>query len=485
MASPNAFLQNFATTPKPTPTAPSTSNQFLNTYATSNAPKAPAAPSYFTPQSQNALNTFTAGVKAADPAQNIKAPTTTLTPAQQTTQPTKASTTVATPYTNTTATPQAPAAPAQQPGQTAAGFNPYTANNGLYGQLVTGLANRATASPEYTKAQADYQEAVRNLNAIKNKEAETKQAIGSQPIDYRFQQGRQGLAQQFYAEKENAAAQAVTQAQNAMNYANQQQQLQQGALGAALGYAAPVQVSPGNYLQSPLGGGAGSAAEGQQQGIEAATNWAKAQQNMQQGANYQGVAQDLSNALQVMEPIGQNLTSFMSKTGLNPATAPLINQQISKIDAQQYPDVVATMNAATNEIRSFAIQILGSQSGANPTDVTESVNSFDFSNFTPLQLSNFLDNLEKLGQLRLSQAQSASQAGYGANTQVGATAQGKTATPGGEFNTGGKVPATDMQNLLKSFGGAGLNVGQAAASTFNSQAGAFIGGGIAEKVLGL
>lgn len=209
------------------------------------------------------------------------------------------------------------------------------------------------------------------------------------------------------------------------------------------------------------------------------------EQNLTQGKTYQGIAQELSNALQTMKPIGDKLVQFISTTGQNPATAPLVNEQISKINAQLYPAQVATLNAAVNDIRSYAIQILGSQSGANPVDVTSGVNSFDFSKFSAQDLSSFLGDLQNLGSTRLSQAQSAMSAGYGANNGGATPAAGMIATEGGAYNTGGMTPSSFQSNLGKALLGTVANVTSAAAKAAGGAVSAGVGGvigGAAERL---
>jgi len=225
------------------------------------------------------------------------------------------------------------------------------------------------------------------------------------------------------------------------------------------------------------------------------TTQAIATQNASQGATYQAQSQEISNALQTMAPITQTLSQFMSSNQLNPSGIPLANTQINKINSQTNPAAVATMNAAISDIRSYAIQILGAQSGANPTDVTNSVNSFDFSNFTPQQLQTFANNLSTLGQYRLSQAQSASSAGYGANQTSGAVnpAQGITATPGSALQTGGANLLNNIPAPAKLWLGGASSIGSDVLNSLGGLAGSVVSGaaggaaesGLASTVLGI
>lgn len=246
-----------------------------------------------------------------------------------------------------------------------------------------------------------------------------------------------------------------------------------------------TQVSPGNYLADSQGNAAGN---GQEAGIQAATNWAIAQQNLEQGKDYQGQAQSLSNALQTLAPVQQAITPYMSANALDSQGVPFVNQQINKINAQTNPAAYATMEAAISEARSYAIQLLGSQSGANPTDVTNSVNSYNFDNFTPAQLNTFLDNLNALGQYRLSQAQSASQAGYGANAQIGTPAEGMIATPGTPLESGGANGLNNLPDPVKALAGGLTNITSGVLDALGgatSDAAGAAAGATAASVLGL
>lgn len=369
-------------------------------------------------------------------------------------------------------------APVTPTGTTTGTPSPYSApNTGLYGQLITDQANRAKGNNEYDKAAADFQKAVADRNALKQSMDTELANIDLEPGTLHFQQGRKQVLSQLYAQKLADADARVTQAQQGMQYATSQYGAESTALQGAIGAAGQV-LQGGQYM--PFGGDGAT----MQAGIANATKWAIAQQNMAQGANYQGQAQELSNALQAMQPLGTKLTSFMTQAGLNPYETPILNQPVNTIDAQLHPEAVATMNAAMNDIRSYAIQILGSQSGANPTDVTAAVSSFDFSSMTPTQLTMLFRNLENMGMVRLSQAQSASQAGYNANlTGGGAAAQGMNAQDLGNFQSN-KTPSSDVNNALKILGGVAAPIVSNAAQGAANAAGNVLSG-LAARVLAL
>lgn len=298
--------------------------------------------------------------------------------------------------------------------------------------------------------------------------------------------GREGALAKQYAGQLDALATNVNTAQTAMSQAVAAYNAQTGAQNAVTTQTQPSNqftlVSPGNYLADSTGNAAGG---GQLTGIQNATKWAIAQQNISQGQDHQAAADNLSNAIQTMSPIGQKLTDFITATGQNPEFSPILNKKISEVNAQTNPAQVATLNAAVNDIRSYAIQILGSQSGANPTDVTNAVSSFDFGQFSAINLRDFLQDLNNLGMTRLQQQQSSSAASYNANlTGGGLPAQGITATDQGAFNTGTLKPAGVIMNALKGTTAVGVGIVDSAGNAISNVGGQIVGA-TAAHVLGI
>lgn len=123
-------------------------------------------------------------------------------------------------------TPVAPAAPAMP----------------TYAGLVQDLRNRANAGDKAV------QTATKNLGRFQQETADKLADIQSDAIPLEFQQGRAQVVQQASQVKEAALQTAVANA-----LAAQQQEL--GALEAAAGLAAPVQIAPGSTLAEPFAGG--------------------------------------------------------------------------------------------------------------------------------------------------------------------------------------------------------------------------------------
>lgn len=178
--------------------------------------------------------------------------------------------------------------PPQTPTQTPQPQPTYQApqNSGLYGQLTTGLANTqqspvgqaaaqgllnsAQSNPlESGKAYDVYNQAVQRLADLKQKKAQLEGNIETAGTDLNLQTGQEGVLNRVAASEIDAAQQAVNQAQQALGYGiqeqgqqqsgynsaltgtNNQQQLQQNALGTAAGLAAPIISSYGQANYNP------------------------------------------------------------------------------------------------------------------------------------------------------------------------------------------------------------------------------------------
>lgn len=114
--------------------------------------------------------------------------------------------------------PQAPQTPQQQ-------NQGYGVNQGLYGQLITGLANAPQNNQDVAQARA-------NLQNLQNEYAQQTGNIEANRGGLSLQSGQEGILNRLYATKEAAAQQALGSALTS-------QQLQQQALGQAAGLAAP------------------------------------------------------------------------------------------------------------------------------------------------------------------------------------------------------------------------------------------------------
>lgn len=153
--------------------------------------------------------------------------------------------------------------------------NSYTPNPGLYGQLVTGLANTSStqnpniggaiggllqnAQTNYGntgRAYDDYQKAVQNVANFKQQLAEKNKDIAKQGISLSSSRGQQANIGQAAASELDALQQAALQAQAGIGYQLTGNQQQQGALSSAGGLATGAQ----GLAQNALSGAAGLAA---------------------------------------------------------------------------------------------------------------------------------------------------------------------------------------------------------------------------------
>lgn len=138
-----------------------------------------------------------------------------------------------------------------------------------------------------------------------------------------------------------------------------------------------------------------------------------AQQNISQGQQYQGQAVQLATTLQQFDTIAPQVTKFLSDTGINNSTSPWVNKTIKDyISKNLSADNAQTIGAMFADLKTYTAQILGN-SGLNPTEVSDTVNSFDPSLLSPAQLQNFITNIRNLGQTRLAPLQQTATASYG------------------------------------------------------------------------
>lgn len=245
---------------------------------------------------------------------------------------------------------------------------PYSVNKGLYGQLVTGLANQGNS--QYQNAASSARDQLQNMSTDTNDidvarknlakqigiDTDAQAAIRSQAIPLEFQQGRSQVLQQAQQQKEaqlqgllgNLLTQRGQQQSglaSAAGIANSQQSQQQGALGSAAGFAAPQfpgytssQYNPVTNEYSTVGGGqygSGPAAVSNIQSIQDAQT---AKNNIQRDMpaidnQFSAIANYAQQAgLTGGSPI---LAGFKNRFGSNFATNPAVigfNQAISSLN---------------------------------------------------------------------------------------------------------------------------------------------------------
>ncbi len=267
---------------------------------------------------------------------------------------------------------------------------------GLIGQLI----KNAQMSPEEVGIR----------NALSQNQLQQATAVGNEqmmPETNAYQTGRTGIINQIAnAQQANIAAQAE-------NYAKQRE-VATSALNTALGYTKPITMQYGQALVNPTNAQDISNGQGYS-GVQGLTNLGIANTNIAQGQGYQRQAADLATTMNQIDQLTPALTSFMTANGLNSQDSPWINKSLNTYKSQNNnPANIASLNAMMGDLKTYTAQILGS-SGLTPTEVGETMASFDVGNLTPAQISAYVSNLRNMGQMRLQPLQQASQSSYGAN----------------------------------------------------------------------
>lgn len=275
--------------------------------------------------------------------------------------------------------PDNPGSQTPQPSPTPQSQN--TAPGILNTLMGTATNNPLTSGPAYQ----NYSTAVQNLQGVRNAAAQTAKDIGSQPIDYTFQQGRQGLAQQYYAQKETAAQQAVNQQQQALGYGIQEQQTQQSGLGTALQGALQTTQAPyGTPLYQP---GTGQFTSSQNVGGQNFNPQTVAQQ-------YAGL---VKNGQMSPEMAAQYMSSLYGGAGPTFLNQALTGQnQPSQSNPSQFNYNTASGNAAAQQYNTQT-------AGTAGTQAAQGVFNQSYQDYLNVQQS--VQNVDQFGQLLTSNMQ--------------------------------------------------------------------------------
>lgn len=358
---------------------------------------------------------------------------------QQPTQNVQGSSPTSSGYTNPDGTPVSNASPSQGFPNPQTGMNgqppapTYNANSGLFGQLVTGLAN----TPQNTQAVQDANALIANL---KNNFQQQNNQILTNSGNLTQAGGRQGLLQNQY---NTALSAAQTQLQNALT----SQQQQQDALYKAAGLVAPTLAGYNQQSFNPITGqfsGGGS--------LQDAVN--NIVQKIQSGQmTYDQATQALSgygqggiNALQQALPQGFNIAQSASLAGQQGTIQPayqyaksaLTNLQnaVSNLSSSQNTNIpiinqitqgvsttfgvgsqaVQAYKGAIAEARSAIQKVLASVSGGTPTDYVGQSNALLPDNATPNQIQAAIQTLDTLGQAKVNIYGNPGQAGTQSST---------------------------------------------------------------------
>lgn len=316
------------------------------------------------------------------------------------------------------AKPVTPAIPAQAP--------QYTPNNGLYGELITGLANR------YTQPSQDYQNAQKQAQDIlaQQKELDTNYAKQTYNIetgsgDLSLAGGLQGQLNRLAAAKSGALASQYAGATNLLGAANTQQQMQQGALGAAAGLAQPQGANALGFYDpvtkqfTPYGGGSnqsGAFGAGQVSG------------NVELGAQYSQM-----NAANTAAKGYENTinTYLRDNPQLNPSDVTAVNGIARWLYGQVGDPKYQTLANYINEYANTLAPILGA--GGSVTDYkTGLAQSLVNGRASGQNISEVLANISKAADDKLANMRSA---GTGGGVVAGGEAGYQPTTGGNTFGS--------------------------------------------------
>lgn len=326
-------------------------------------------------------------------------------------------------------------------------------------------------------------------------EKELRSRVGETQDKLALAQGQndvRSIPLEFKTGRANTLANLASQRTTALNSQIQSETAAREAalkgLTSAAGLMSPMQVSPGTAVYSPTGEpiiGMGAAADNyaQWQNQKAAIDT-----NAGLGSEYQKQAADLSKTLSQIDSLSPRLVQFLTENKLNEQGLPLYNQPIGVFMSQANPAARTSANAMLAELKTYTAQVLGS-SGLNPTEVSDTVNSFDFSQLSPSQMQVFVENLRAMAQSRLQPIQQTSAASYGANYNGAQPYMGNPADTSIPSVNTAMNPNAPTNPLAQAAVGIGIQSGDSILNFLKSVTGgiggAMIQGGLAKRVLGL
>lgn len=336
----------------------------------------------------------------------------------------------------------------------------YAPNNGLQGQLITGLANRANQpSPQYEEAYnkaQDINQQIAQLNADYGKQTSN---IEGSPIDLSLATGQQGILQRLFAAKQSALSGQYQGATNLMNAANTQQQLQQQALQQAGQLNAPVvsqygqqifnpaqgvptnnaggSLNPINNIQSlaqqvisgqlspqqayAMGGGVqnfegalNQEIQRQSSGFNTAQAQGKYEANQGAATTQGSQIQQYKSSLQQGRNLQAQFTDLLTQFGLNPQDLNMANRVIQAVANNISDPRYKVLNNYVNDIANTYSQIL-TPPGGTSTDTTRSIaTSMIDATMRGTSLIDVMKTLDQQAEAKIAGIPTAG--GYGSNS---------------------------------------------------------------------
>lgn len=301
-------------------------------------------------------------------------------------------------------------------------------DSGLYGKLVTELANRSNqSSPEYQAAQGEAQRVSEEQKKLAEDYAKKTNNIAGTAGFLTQQSGLQGQLNNQYNTVQNALSSQYSGATNRLGAANTQQGLLQSLLQSATGAAQPtgniINVNPITGL--PVAGGSlGELAKtaGQVQGIQsgAAANAAAGGQVEAQNKIALGTAPTQASAhsitdftnqinttqksVDTLKGLANAIIPNMGTTGFNPTSSPIGNQTFQTYFTEKNPAAKAGITQGLTEVKNQISNVIASATGLTPTGVTEATNEVDLTTLNPEQLNDFLLYIDKYAQTNMEAA---------------------------------------------------------------------------------
>lgn len=166
---------------------------------------------------------------------------------------------------------------------------------------------------------------------------------------------------------------------------------------------------------------------------------------------YQAQSADINAGLTKLKGIGNQVTNLGEATSAQPYNTPIGNETYSNYYTNVNPSAKASILAGLSEIKNTISTIVAAATGMNPTQVGETVNSYEslFEHMNPSQMKDFLYNVEQYGLTNLQTAQKGAKGEFGSNAPIANPSDTlKTGTNNSSTEAGIATGATLGKSLL-------------------------------------
>lgn len=239
--------------------------------------------------------------------------------------------------------------------------NPNTATGSTFNNDV-GTESQIASQPSaaFTQAQATAQQALSDLNASKQNEANSLALNSENPIPLEFQQGRGQILQNQYTQQQEALASEYQGAAALEGAGTAQQTAQQNGLQGAAGLVAPQPgQNPVSQSFNPATGQYSGLAANSAGGAGGSAQSALANVGTLEGAESAGASQvPLEQALAAGTGAADNITSYLSENpSLNSSSLNIANLANQWISGQYSGANSAQYQTLGNYLTTFATQM--------------------------------------------------------------------------------------------------------------------------------